>query len=352
MSALPGDATHRASRSRSDPAVPGCDLPGLEERAPVTIPISSVVSAAWLRVKGANDDHVQALAGVQDPLPPIVVYRPSMQVIDGLHRLRAAILRGDTHIEATFFEGTEDTAFLLAVRLNSKHGLPLSLADRSAAATRIMRSFPEWSDRAVASLAGLSDKTVAAIRRRSSAEIPQLDERVGVDGRARPLNAAAGRIRAGNLIAQKPNATLREIARESGISLGTARDVRERLRRGQEPTSDCRGRRAELPTVPVPKQAEGPGTGEAARLVAARPAPVLRMLCKDPSLRYSEAGRTVLRLLALHSISNEEWKRLSASVPPYWIDAVAELARDCASSWQQFARQLEEQSERKLASGS
>ena len=97
-----------------------------------------------------------------------------MQVIDGMHRVRAAILSGAGYIEALLFEGAEDEAFLLAVQLNVAHGLPLSRADRVAAAVRIIHSSPQWSDRAIARAAGLSDKTVASIRRRTSAEIPHL----------------------------------------------------------------------------------------------------------------------------------------------------------------------------------
>jgi hypothetical protein len=43
------------------------------------------------------------------------------------------------------------------------HGLPLTLADRLAAAARIVTACPYWSDRAVAAVAGLSPKTVTAV---------------------------------------------------------------------------------------------------------------------------------------------------------------------------------------------
>ena len=147
---------------------------GLSEYPTTRVPVTDLVLSNWLRVKGEDIKHVRALAEVEDELPPIVVHRATMQVIDGMHRVRAAILSGVAYIEALLFEGAEDEAFLLAVRLNVTHGLPLSRADRVAAAVRIIHSSPQWSDRAIARAAGLSDKTVASIRRRTSAEIPHL----------------------------------------------------------------------------------------------------------------------------------------------------------------------------------
>ncbi len=82
-----------------------------------------------------------------------------MRVIDGTHRLRAAILNGHEEIGVLFFDGTDDDAFVAAVRANVVHGLPLALADREAAATRIIKSHPQWSDRAIAEAAGLAAQT-------------------------------------------------------------------------------------------------------------------------------------------------------------------------------------------------
>lgn len=87
-----------------------------------------------------------------------------MRVIDGMHRVRAAQIRGETEIRATFFVGDDSEAFVAGVRANTTHGLPLSLEDREAAARRIVELFPDWSNRAIASVSGLSDKTVGAIR--------------------------------------------------------------------------------------------------------------------------------------------------------------------------------------------
>ncbi|MDT3400335.1 ParB/RepB/Spo0J family partition protein [Streptomyces sp. B1866] len=168
------------------------------------------------RLDGEDLDHIRVL--METETPPILVHRQTMRVIDGMHRLRAAKLNGKPKIEVEFFDGSETDAFLRAVEANTAHGLPLAMADRKSAARRIIRSHPDLSNREIARCAGLSDKTVAAIRR-SSPDIPQLNVRKGADGRARPLAASEGRLRAAKVIAERPEATLREVAREAGISL-------------------------------------------------------------------------------------------------------------------------------------
>ena len=258
-----------------------------------------------------------------------------MQVIDGMHRVRAAILSGVAYIEALLFEGAEDEAFLLAVRLNVTHGLPLSRADRVAAAVRIIHSSPQWSDRAIARAAGLSDKTVASIRRRTSAEIPHLPDRIGRDGRIRPVSPAAGRRMASDFIAKNPDAAISEIATRAGISPGTARDVRERLRNGLDPVP-LRHRDTSR------SQPRGEDDRTRQRSLSARMTPViLESLRNDPALRYNETGRALLRLLALHTMSPADWEQLISAVPLHRAQAVAQVARSCSEAWQEFATRLE-----------
>lgn len=55
-------------------------------------------------------------------------------------------------------------------------------------------------------------------------------------------------------------------------------------------------------------------------------------LRKDPSLRLTEAGRATLRLLDAHTIDDDGWDRLVASVPDHCAQAVVDLARQCVSS--------------------
>jgi hypothetical protein len=121
-----------------------------------------------------------------------------MKVIDGMHRLSAAIRRDEKLIDIRFFDGTEAEAVVLSVELNSAHGLPLSLADRTAAANRIMIMQEQWSDSRIAAVVGLSASTVGEVRRRSTVQNIQLVGSVGRDGRVRPRDGARGRLHEGS----------------------------------------------------------------------------------------------------------------------------------------------------------
>ncbi|HLK00590.1 MAG TPA: ParB N-terminal domain-containing protein, partial [Streptosporangiaceae bacterium] len=190
------------------------------ERLPVVrVPISALVAADSPRRAGEDPEHARTLAESGEPLPPIVVHRPTMRVIDGMHRLRAAGLCGRTDIEVRFVDGDEASSFVLAVSENVRHGLPLSLADRKAAAERIIRSYPHWSDRMVGSVTCLSGKTVSAIRQRirEASGVEQPMATVGRDGRFRPRDGAQRREIARGLMLADPRASLRQIARQAGI---------------------------------------------------------------------------------------------------------------------------------------
>src|SRR5882724_2672517 len=244
----------------------------LDQLPVVRVRIDSIRSADSPRLGGISPDYIRQLARSEQELPPIVVHRASRRIVDGMHRVRAALLRGEDEIDARFFDGAERDAFVLAVRLNAAHGLPLTRTDRRAAATRIIRSHPQWSDRMIAAAAGLSPKTVGAIRRRLSGELPQSNTRVGHDGRARPVDTSDGRRLAGELISHNPRASLREVARAAGISPATVRSVRERINRGESPVLSR-----------PPDVTARPGVTE-----------LLPILSRDPSLRFNEHGRALL----------------------------------------------------------
>ena len=302
--------------------------------APVSVPISSLSPGDSPRLAGESAEHIRLLAATPG-LPPILVHRSTMRVIDGMHRLRAARLRGDETIAVTFFEGDDGEAFLLAVGTNIKHGLPLSPADREAAASRILTLYRQWSDRAVAAAAGLSPTTVSTIRRRLFLPAELEGSRIGRDGRVRPVDGSAGRRRASEVIAQKPDAPLRIIAKEAGVSVGTAQDVRARLRAGRDPVSTSRRR--------TPGEQEPPedGAGEAAQSMDWL---ALRgNLSRDPAVKYAECGRALVRWIDGHMIEPDEWGELLDGVPSHWRKSVAEVARSCAGAWLAFARELEDE---------
>ncbi|MFC8448370.1 ParB N-terminal domain-containing protein [Kitasatospora sp. NPDC057223] len=131
------------------------------------VPVSLLLPADSPRAR-ENPEHVRSLAASDAVFPPVIVHRATMRVIDGTHRIRASVLRGRKQVPVRFFRGTVQDAFVLAVEVNARHGLPLTPADRITAAERIVRSHPRWADRAVASTTGLSVAAVASIRRRAT----------------------------------------------------------------------------------------------------------------------------------------------------------------------------------------
>jgi ParB-like chromosome segregation protein Spo0J len=307
-----------------------------------TVPVAVLLPGDSLRALGQDEEHVARLAEIDAALPPILVHRLTMRVIDGMHRLLAARVKGQKTIEVEFFDGTPEDAFLYAVEANISHGLPLSLADRRAAATRIIASHPQLSDRAIARAAGLGAKTVAAIRRRSSGGEPHLSARIGRDGKVRPLNSVAGRQRAAKLIAERPEASLREVARLAGISPATVSDVRRRLETGQPPvTEGVKSPLAQPSSAQTPPAAKR-GTDRRLPIVPSDPANVLEKLLRDPSLRHKEEGRQLLRLLRQNAIAANEWDELMAAVPSHCGALVVGLARHYAEIWTDFAQLLDE----------
>lgn len=293
----------------------------------VAVPIVSLRAGESPRLNGEDRTHVARLAEIEEPLPPILVDRRTMRVIDGMHRLLAASLRGQETIGVVFFDGCPEEVFLLAVEANVTHGLPLSHSDRRSAARRIIGSHPHMSDRAIGSSTGLSAKTVAAIRR-STAAVPQLTSRMGRDGRVRPLNGTRGRLQAAQLMAEHPSASLREVARRAGVSPATARDVRQRLERGEKPTLTGPDRAPASAACPAPSPA---------------PDTAVQKLLRDPSLRHSEHGRQLLRLLQVNNSADaQDWSGMIVAVPPHCTAIIGQIARHYAQLWQGFAQELDQ----------
>uniref|UniRef100_UPI00389A2C09 ParB/RepB/Spo0J family partition protein n=1 Tax=Streptomyces yaizuensis TaxID=2989713 RepID=UPI00389A2C09 len=292
------------------------------------------------RISGESMEHVESLIAASGPLPPITVHRPTTRVIDGMHRLRAMTLMGHKTIAVRFFDGTEEDAFVLAVKSNIAHGLPLSAADRGRAAERIITTHPRWSDRMIASVVGTSAKRVAEIRRTvgpdGTGELP----RIGRDGRVRSLDVSEGRKLAHDMIVSDPGLSLRQVARAAGISPETVRDVRNRVLRGEDPVPGGRPRGLPARTT-GPQPADRAGRTAVGCEVAPPPAVVVERLSADPALRLNENGRDLLRLLTIHTVRSEDWNRIIESVPPHRMRTVAHLARSCADKWSEVATRIE-----------
>ncbi|XNR93529.1 ParB N-terminal domain-containing protein [Streptomyces sp. R-74717] len=339
----------------------------LKELPVERVPVELLRTGFSPRVHGEDADHIRILAETADELPPILVHRASMTVIDGAHRLRVVELLGEDRIAARFFDGDQEDARLLAVAANIAHGRPLSTTDRTAAAMRIFTSHPQWSDRAVAAVAGLSPKKIARLRKEMA--LPQSDSRVGRDGRVRPIDSARRRERAGELIRNNPSFSLRQIAAEVGLAPATVADVRNRIQRGESPVpSGVRGRVAQAAeagrhtpaaeAVPVRAPATGatitrlPATRR--RAVADEKTLVMAledvrkitgMLTRDPSLRHNASGRSLLRLLDVCTLITRDRQKIAETVPAHCKESVARLAQGYAGMWRWLAEDLVQQVE-------
>jgi len=288
------------------------------------------------RLDGEDREHAQMLADIEGALPPIIVHRGSMRVIDGMHRLHAAAIRGDEKIKVQFFDGSEADAFLLAVKANIEHGRPLSLADRHAAAERIVATHPTWSNRAIAAAAGLGPRTVADIRRQLSTEAGAERARQGRDGRWRPIDPADGRLKAMKIFQENPETSVREAARRAGISPSTALDVRNRLWSGEGPVQQTRAADRPLARAKVRRAVSSQ------RALDAELDALLRGLASDPSLRLSESGRDIVRWTVTRLVRASEWEDLADIVPSHCRFILLSIASRCAGEWRQFADELEE----------
>ncbi|MGW2722984.1 ParB/RepB/Spo0J family partition protein [Streptomyces sp. NPDC001492] len=302
------------------------------------------------RSAGEDEDYVRTLAETEAEFPPILVHRATMTVVDGAHRLRAACLRGADHISARFFEGDLDAARLLAVATNVTHGRPLSTDDRIAAARRILAAHPRWADRAVAALAGLSAKKVARLR---GADTEAGGFRIGRDGRSRPVDSSQRRELAGELIRSDPGASLRQIAARAGLAPATVADVRARIRRGESPVPERSGRD---PRLPQAQPSVPPGQRRVPPASTGRPIAedeILRLfdaLRRDPSLRFSDAGRSVLRVLDACAVIARDGGRIAATVPPHCRESLAQLAHGYAGVWNRLANDLTSGESERIAS--
>lgn len=299
---------------------------------PSTVRIGELRTVYTPRSAGIDPSHVYRLTQAEGPLPPIVVRSANMELIDGFHRVAAATKMGRTEIEAYLFDGPDELAFILSVVANISHGLPLPIPDRRDAAARILENHPGFSDRAIASVTGLSSPTVAAVRR-TVGDDAQVTKRLGKDGRVRPLNSAAGRRMAAEFIKDNPGASLRQISAAAGVSIGTVRDVRARLARGEGPLLPRPGN--DRPTGASLGE-RWPPTGDAAEIM-----PVLRALSRDPALRMTCAGRELLKWLHQHAVNDVDTAKVSVAVPDHCIDHVIGLATRCSMTWAKLAHELE-----------
>jgi ParB-like chromosome segregation protein Spo0J len=319
-----------------------------ERQAPVRLHMDSLTHGDPLRSGGLDDGHVMLLMETVDKWPPIVVWGPHNEVVDGSHRVEAARRLGLRHVMAVRFHGSREDAYLEGVRRNIDHGLPLRVTDRRRAAVRVLAGHPDWSDRRIASLCGLSGKTVARLRREAvdsehpMAQVVGLERRVGRDGKLRPVQSAELRDRIVKALEENPTGSLRAIAAIAGASPETVRTVRSR--QGGDSSVAVEGPgpfRGDIERV-EPAVTSLPAVMAYLTLVSPERAvgPNGREWGSDAALLACGDGGEFARWFEAHEVG-EEWHSFVWRVPVGHIYEVVDEARRRSSAWANFANLLE-----------
>ncbi|NEV64141.1 ParB/RepB/Spo0J family partition protein [Thiorhodococcus minor] len=289
---------------------------------PIQLPTSGLTLDPEIqqRAGGLDPDTVDAYAAeIADWIAsaPIIVYSDSRTrwVADGFHRIAAAELAGLYAVPAIMHEGTRRDALLHAVGANRAHGLRRTNADKRRAVETLLRDeeWSRWSDRRIAEQVGVSDKTVAAVRRELrncgiSAVGGESEKRVGADGKARtvpprqPAPEQPDRTTAPQLWQPKPappQQTAPVVEQVPGDDLDGVRATNERLKTQTWP--------AEPP--PAPKQPTSKEAMQAAHEVSGAFGLVRRaldkldaiedaLLAEDAQTLIAELRKTLDRLTA------------------------------------------------------
>lgn len=117
-------------------------------------------------VREVDEAWVAALVAAGPPFAPIVVTAPpDSALVDGAHRVRAAIALGLTTLLARVVVAeTEADIVAAALRANREQVKLLTRSERKAAALRLIKVAPGWSDRAIARATGCSHTSIARWR--------------------------------------------------------------------------------------------------------------------------------------------------------------------------------------------
>lgn len=279
------------------------------ERVQVRLPIERIRPGRSPRQGAINAAYLDATVELDGKWPPLLVTGTGV-VIDGHYRLLAAQRLGFSHLDCVIFAGDEAHAYIESVRRNVANGLALTLRERKDAATRILHIEPEWSDRRIASLCGLSHETVGKLRRRATCQGGEIGH---LDTRIRPIQTmsrAEKREEIAQAIREHPGASLREIARIADTTHETVRSVR-------------RGMATARPVIAMP-----------VRRLQPAPSPSV-----DPAFLATQAGTEFAAWFDRNTIGSD-WDRHVSSVPLSRVYEIIDEARRRSAIWTDFAAAL------------
>jgi len=113
--------------------------------------------------------------------PAVEVFRigKELYVVDGFHRVKAALQAKVAKIPANIRQGTPDDALLFCVRANSTHGLRRSNEDKRRAVEMLLDHpiFSGYGSKKIAGLAGVSSPMVIDLKRKRAGEKTTTEKR-------------------------------------------------------------------------------------------------------------------------------------------------------------------------------
>jgi uncharacterized ParB-like nuclease family protein len=120
--------------------------------------------------------------------PPVDVFFDGVEnwLADGFHRYHAHKRAGVTDIAATIHNGSKDDALVFALGANRANGLRRTNEDKRKCVGIALQRWPEWSNRRVAEVCGVSHMTVSRMRPEEVEQSATVTQRVGKDGVRQP----------------------------------------------------------------------------------------------------------------------------------------------------------------------
>jgi transposase-like protein len=214
-------------------------------------------------------------------------------------------------------------------------GAPALLArtrrERQLAVLDVLTAHPDWADRRIGNLCGVSPRTVGRLRAElaengGDSRVKCTDVRIGRDGRARPIDPTAQRARVMAALVERPDASLRDIARAVGVSPETVRSVRAAL-----------SERFDAPPTPAPVDF---AAWRAAHDRSVRWEP-------DHSFTSRDDGAVTAQFLERTDVQEHELERHAGAVPLSRVYEVSDEARRRAAFWAQLAERVESRAKRR-----
>lgn len=193
-----GSATSRARKRHAAPPKP-CSLPiATGARRVDQHPIAELILLPDLQVRVDRDEETvrdYAAIMVADPkkLPPVDVFEidGKLYLVNGWHRLNAALTAKLDIIKCSVVTGTMEDAWAFAWGANRTNGLRLTTKDKKHAIEAALTRHPDWSSSRIAELIGCTHPTVESYRKnlRIEPDTEAVDDvkRIGSDGKRRKV---------------------------------------------------------------------------------------------------------------------------------------------------------------------